>query len=77
MLVRKKARQIGLAATLAALLVSTAAAPTFAQSVQRSEARSRAMQECSALQGRYPDDEWGGTQNYHYRACMADHGQPE
>lgn len=40
-------------------------------------AREQAIRECSAEQKKNPNQTWGGTTFYTYRACMARHGQPE
>ena len=68
---------------IAALAVGTlVAAPAFVNSAnaQRFDPeRGRAIHECMALEKRDSHDTYsprGGVQ-YHYRACMADHGQPE
>jgi hypothetical protein len=42
-----------------------------------SPARARAIGECMAMQRQYPNESFFGVQLYHYRACMARHGQPE
>jgi hypothetical protein len=67
--------------TLGALI----AAPVFVQpanaqqSSDRLGARTRAIQECSALDKRDSHDPYSasGGVRHHYRACMAEHGQPE
>ena len=68
---------------IAALILGTLIAatvlvqPAIAQRLDT--ARERAIQECMALQKRDSHDTYsptGGVQ-YNYRACMADHGQPE
>jgi hypothetical protein len=60
------------------------AAPAFVHSASAAPpsdgldaARARAIQECSAMQKQYPNQYHGGASHHHYRACMADHGQPE
>jgi hypothetical protein len=40
-------------------------------------ARTRAIQECSAMQKQHPNQYHGGTSHHHYRACMSQHGQHE
>ena len=68
----------------ALVLGALVAAPAFAPSAnaQRLNARTphgRGIQECMAVNKRRPNDPYsasGGVQ-HHYRACMADHGQPE
>ena len=68
------------ALTLGALI----AAPAFVRSASAAPptdgvdaARARAMQECSAMQKKYPNQYMGGTSHHHYRACMSQHGQHE
>ena len=39
--------------------------------------RAKALQECNQQASKFLDYSWGDTQFDHYRACMADHGQPE
>ena len=39
--------------------------------------RVRALQECNQQASKFLDYSWGDTQFDHYRACMADRGQPE
>lgn len=40
-------------------------------------ARAAAVHECSVRAAQYPDWEYGNTEIYVYRACMAEHGQVE
>ncbi|ARP97937.1 hypothetical protein [Pseudorhodoplanes sinuspersici] len=40
-------------------------------------ARAAAIHECSARAAQYPEWEYGNTEFYIYRACMAEHGEPE
>ena len=40
-------------------------------------ARAAALRECSAREAQYPEYLWGVTEIQVYRACMAEHGQPE
>jgi hypothetical protein len=39
--------------------------------------RAAAIQECNRLAARYPTNDWGNTDIYLYRSCMARHGQQE
>ena len=72
-------------AFLALTLTTTALAPTafasssYAQSAghQISAARAAAIHECSVRADQYPENDWGNTEIYVYRACMGEHGQPE
>ena len=64
-------------------LGSLVAVPAFAQSTSApppsdgvDAARARAIEECSALQRRYPNQYRGGTTLHQYRACMRQRGQP-
>jgi hypothetical protein len=40
-------------------------------------ARAAALRECSGREAKYPEYLWGVTEIQVYRACMAEHGQPE
>ncbi len=40
-------------------------------------ARAAAIHQCSLLAQQYPEWEYGNTEFYLYRACMANHGEPE
>ena len=71
---------------IAALTVSILlAAPAFVQSARAEyrldPAREQAIRECMALQNRNSHDGYEGNKSgglhWYYRACMADHGQPE
>jgi hypothetical protein len=42
-----------------------------------SAARVAAIHECCLLAARYPQHDWGNTEIYLYRSCMARHGQQE
>jgi hypothetical protein len=65
----------------AALAVGTImAAQFFVQplNAQRLDpARERAIQECMTLDRRESHDPYGRGLQHHYRACMAQHGQPK
>lgn len=39
--------------------------------------RMDALRRCSKAAEPFSDYTWGNTQSDHYRACMAEHGQPE
>jgi hypothetical protein len=75
----KTTRRLGLATAIAALwMTAIPAAGAVAQGGgQISAARAAAIRECSALAVRYSQHDWGNTEIYQYRACMARHGQPE
>jgi hypothetical protein len=66
------------------VLATLVAAPAFAQSHgprnsgnHVSAARAAAIHECSARGARYYEYLWGDLEFQQYRACMAEHGQPE
>jgi len=40
-------------------------------------ARAAALRECTGREAQYPEYLWGVTEIQVYRACMAEHGQPE
>ncbi len=42
-----------------------------------SAARAAALHECSVRAAQYPEWEYGNTELFIYRACMAEHGQVE
>ena len=68
-----------LAALALGLAVTALASPSYAQGsgVKISPARAAAIHACSVLAGRYIQHTWGNWELYTYRACMAEHGQPE
>jgi hypothetical protein len=59
------------------LAVTVLASPSYARVPEISAARARAIHECSVAADRYPQYLWGNMEIYHYRACMAEHGQQE
>jgi hypothetical protein len=61
------------------LAMTALASPSYAQAsgIEMSSARAGAIHECSVLADRYPQYDWGNTEIYQYRACMAEHGQQE
>lgn len=63
--------------TIAALWMTVAGGAAAVAGRQISAARAAAIHECSVLAGRYPQHDWGNTEIYLYRACMAQHDQPE
>jgi hypothetical protein len=66
----------GLAALAVAFAATALASPSYAQQGAReiSRAHARAIQECSSRAAPYWEWKWGDRE---YRACMAEHGQPE
>jgi hypothetical protein len=65
----KATTKFGLATTIAALWLT---AVPIASAVAQAP-----LQECSRLAARYPINDWGNTESYLYRSCMARHGQKE
>jgi hypothetical protein len=65
------------------LAVVVASWPCLAQRVEDnggtpiSAARAEALRECNARAQPYLDKDWGVRQSDIYRACMAEHHQPE
>jgi hypothetical protein len=61
------------------LAVSALASPSFAQrsGAQMSAVRAAAIRECNIRCQKFTQHTWGVTQIDIYRACMAEHGQPE
>lgn len=55
------------------------ASPSFAQSHhdRAFDARAAALQLCSDLERKFPENTWGENSSAQYRACMARYGQPE
>jgi len=71
---------LGVALAVAVLWVATAyCAPANAAAAeyQMSAARWLAIHTCSVLANRYSQHDWGNTEIYQYRACMAGRGQQE
>jgi hypothetical protein len=61
-----------------ALAMTALASPGYAQSGHdMSPGRAAAIHECSVLADQYPEYDWGNTEIYQYRACMAEHGEQE
>ena len=71
------AATFGLATTVAALWMAAVPFAGAVADVQISAARAAAIQECNRLAARYPTNDWGNTDIYLYRSCMARHGQQE
>jgi hypothetical protein len=71
-----------LAALAFGLAVAAAASPSFAKYDNNagypiSAARAAALRECNARAQPYVNRDWGVRQDAVYRACMAEHHQPE
>ncbi len=66
-----------LAALALGLAVTALASPSYAQGLKISAARAAAIHECSVRASHYIQHTWGNWELYTYRACMAEHGQPE
>ena len=73
----RAATTFGLATTVAALWMAAVPFAGAAADVQISAARAAAIQQCTRLAARYPTNDWGNTDIYLYRSCMARHGQQE
>ena len=73
----RAATTFGLATTVAALWMAAVPFAGAAADVQISAARAQAIQQCNRLAARYPLHDWGNTDIYLYRSCMARHGQQE
>ena len=73
----KATTKLGLATAIAALWLIVVPIAGAAADVQISAARAAALKECSRLAARYPTNDWGNTDIYLYRSCMARHGQQE
>jgi hypothetical protein len=68
-----------LAALALGLAMTALASPSNAQGggTAISPARAAAIHECSVRASHYIQHTWGNWELYTYRACMAEHGQPE
>jgi hypothetical protein len=71
-----------LAALAFGIAFMAAASPSFAQrsdneDFRPSPARAEALRECNARAQPYLERDWGVKQDDVYRACMAEHRQPE
>jgi hypothetical protein len=73
-----------LAALAFGLAIVAAASPSFAQryvdnnhGYPVSAARAEALRECNARAAPFLNKDWGVGQDAIYRACMAEHHQPE
>ena len=73
----KATTKLGLATVIAALWMTAVPITGAVADVQISAARAAAIQECNRLAARYPTNDWGNTDIYLYRSCMARHGQQE
>jgi hypothetical protein len=73
----KATTKLGLVTTIAALWLTVVPIAGAAADVQISAARAAAINACSRLAARYPTNDWGNTESYLYRSCMARHGQKE
>jgi len=77
--VRVVALALGLAVAASTSFAQVPAPPTGPGqgSIPASDARAEAIRECNAAAGKYIDHVWGNWEINVYRACMAQHGQPE
>jgi len=73
----KATTKLGLATAIAALWMTAVPITGAVADVQLSAARTQAIQQCNRLAARYPTNDWGNTDIYLYRSCMARHGQQE
>ena len=73
----KATTKLGLATVIAALWMTAVPITGAVADVQISAARAAAIQQCNRLAARYPTNDWGNTDIYLYRSCMARHGQQE
>jgi hypothetical protein len=79
-LIAKSTIKFGLATAIATVsMTAVPLADALAQGggQQMSAGRAAAIHECSVLASRYSQHDWGNTEIYQYRSCMARHGQPE
>jgi hypothetical protein len=73
----KATTKLGLGTAIAALWLIVVPIAGAAADVQISAARAAALNEGSRLAARYPTNDWGNTDIYLYRSCMARYGQKE
>jgi hypothetical protein len=74
------ATTLALAMTVAVLWMATvlsAPAAAAGSGYQIGAGRAAAIHACSVLASRYTQHDWGNTEIYQYRACMAVRGQQE
>jgi hypothetical protein len=69
--------RLALPATIAALWMAFAGGAAAGTGRQISAARAAAVHDCSVLASRYSQHDWGNTEIYQYRACMAQRGERE
>ena len=62
---------------LCGLCVAKPAAAQQANTLKLDQPRARAVHDCSVKSAAFLLYVWGDFQLYVYRACMAEHGQPE
>ena len=67
------------AGMVVALAIAATASPSLAQSNgnHMTSAREQALHECNTAAAKYRQYTWGHQEIDTYRACMANHGQPE
>jgi uncharacterized membrane protein (DUF4010 family) len=74
----KATTKLGLTTAIAALwLTAVPITGAAADGPKISPTRAAAIHGCNLLASRYPLHDWGNTQIYLYRSCMARHGQQE
>lgn len=66
-----------MSATAAGVAAATPRLQTFDGTVRITAARAAALRECNARARPYIQRDWGVTELQIYRACMAEHRQPE
>ena len=60
---------------LGLIIIAGIASPSYARAI--SAARAAAIHECSVRASQYSEYTYGNRDIDTYRACMAEHGQPE
>ncbi len=66
------------AGAFAVAAIAFAVGPALARNIEEvGPSRAAALHDCTAIAQRYNDNTWGNLEMYKYRACMAEHGQPE
>jgi hypothetical protein len=78
-ILKKRLAALVLGGAVLGVVVIAQTSPSYAQRAGReiSGARAAAIHECNLLAEQYPENDWGITEIYQYRACMAEHDEPE
>jgi hypothetical protein len=70
-------KTLGAASTLAVLFGSLPLVQLANAAQPMDDSRMQALQQCAAIEKKYPQETWGVQQLDMYRVCMAQRGQKE